>query len=159
MEAVTNSTVLIVLAKINRLNLLNIFERIFSVNEVRFEVLAHNTPMKEKVLLEELFKSRIKIEVPVKKQVLELGAGESCAISLCCEKKHAKFLSDDKKARRTAEFLNIDCIGTAGIILENLRQRNITKNEAKEILNQIVLNSYYLSTDLYARIIELIDDC
>ncbi|MBI4141667.1 hypothetical protein HY484_01955 [Candidatus Woesearchaeota archaeon] len=86
-----------------------------------------------------------------------MGVGETSAISLCKERKTALFISDDKKARRTAEILGIKCLGTIGIILENLKQKRLTKNEAKNILKLIVLNSYYLTTDLYARVVELIE--
>ena len=158
MEAITNSTVLIFLAKIARLDLLKIFKSIHSVNAVYLEVLSgKEIPASEKALLEVFFKKSLKIETPAKIQILDLGDGETGAISLCVEKKQAVFLSDDKKARRIAKFLGIDCIGTIGIILKNLKEKNISKEEAKNIVNQIIKSSYYLSVDVYAEIIELIE--
>ena len=158
MEAVTNSTVLIVLARINRLDLLGIFKQMLTTKEIYSEVLAgKNIPEREKECLKDLFDKKIKIRAPVRKLNFDLGIGETSAISLCTESKILLFISDDKKARKTAEILGIKCLGTIGIILENSKQKIITKSEAKEIVKLIVLNSYYLSTDLYARVIELIE--
>src|SRR3989344_8649392 len=132
MEAVTNSTVLIVLAKINRLDLLKIFKQIIATKEIYSEVLeGKDIPEVEQSCLKTLFKT-IKIKEPAKILNLDLGVGETSAISLCLDE-NKLFISDDKKARKTAEILSIKCIGTIGIILENLKQERIKKNEAKEI--------------------------
>ena len=90
---------------------------------------------------------------------LDLDSEENSAISLCKQKNINWFFSDDKRARKTAELLQIKTKGLIGVILENLREKKITKNEAKEILKiSVTLNSYYISADIYAKAIELIDD-
>lgn len=155
---VTNATVLISLAKVGKLNLLQIYKNILTTPQIRAEVLEKKeAPVKEKHDLEQYLSNNIKVESSVHNLNLDLGPGETSALSLCVEKKIHIFLSDDKKARKTAEILTIKVVGTIGIILENLKQDNITKQEAKKILQLLLQYSYYLSADAYAKILDLIE--
>jgi len=66
---------------------------------------------------------------------------------------------DDKKARRYARSLGIRPIGVLGIILENLKKGKLDKNEAKDLIHRLIDKGYYMTSELYARIRELIDSC
>ena len=155
--AVTNATVLIFLAKVGRLDLLQIYKRILTTPDIHAEVLKKGDVLRERHDLEKFFKSKLNVETPLKKINLDLGRGETSALSLCIEKKILIFLSDDKKARKVAEILSIKAIGTVGIILENLKQNKITKQEAKKTLQLLLQYSYYLSADIYAKILDMIE--
>ena len=156
--AVINATVLILLSKIGRLDLLRIYKSILTTPQIRVEVLGKKeAPIKEKHDLERYLSNNIKVESAMRNLNLDLGHGETNALSLCVEKKILVFLSDDKKARKTAEILSIKAIGTVGIILENLKQNKVTKQEAKKILQLLLHYSYYLSADTYAKILDLIE--
>lgn len=155
--AVTNATVLIFLAKVSRLDLLQIYKRILTTPEIHAEVLEKGDALRERHDLEKFFRSKVKVETPLKKINLDLGDGETSALSLCIERKILIFLSDDKKARKVAEILSIKAIGTVGIILENLKQNKITKQGAKKILQLLLQYSYYLSADTYAKILGMIE--
>ena len=148
MEAVTNTTVLAFLGKIGRLDLLEIFKKIITSPEVRAEVFAkedlHPT---ELIVLEDFFKSRIKV-IPSKKRLPDLGIGESTAIPLCKEHRIDRFLSDDRKARWCAKALGLKPIGVIGIILENCRQKRISKGEAESIILGAVSNGLYIDAKL-----------
>jgi predicted nucleic acid-binding protein len=48
--------------------------------------------------------------------------------------------------------------GTIGIILLNVKQKRLSKKEAKNILNELMNNSYRLSVEVYARALELIEN-
>jgi len=154
MKVVANSTVLIFISKINRLDLLEVME-IYSTEEVKKEVLSMKeiNPI-EKENLEKLFSEKINIVKDYKKMNLGLDLGEESAISVCINKKIPVFLSDDKKARRVAEYLSIDVIGTLGIIFINFKNKIITKEEARELLKKLISNSYYISAELYAKVLE-----
>ena len=155
-EAVTNSTVLIFLSKIRKLNLLNIY-KVFTTQNIIKEVLeGKGISDIEKINIQEFITSKIKIENP-KKIILQKGIGESSAISLCIEKEFNIFLSDDKQARKAAELFSLKSKGCLGLILENLEDKNITKEEAVEILNSLIKNNYYLTTEIYTKILELIN--
>lgn len=159
MEAVTNSTVLILLAKINRLNLLKILNKIYTTTEIKNEVLnGKEIPLKEKSELENFFNKQVTIIDCDNLIDFDLESGENSALSLCSHIKINTFLCDDKKARQKADLLSIKSIGTLGIILINLREKRISKEEAKNILNLLVNNSYYLATDVYAKVLELISN-
>ncbi|MEK6857783.1 MAG: hypothetical protein AABX39_04315 [Nanoarchaeota archaeon] len=159
MEAVTNSTVIIFLAKIRKLELLDIFNNLFTTDTIKEEILqGKEIPDAERNILEKLFKEKIKLENPKEELDLDMEAGEKSAISLCTGKEVDFFLSDDKKARTAAEFLSIKILGTLGIILLNLKHKKINKNEAKKIVQLLVQNSYYITTDVYSRVVEMIDD-
>lgn len=159
MEAVTNATTLILLAKINRLDLLRIIKVIRTTPKIRQEVLeGKGITEREKLGLEKIFSGGI-VEKPTIILPLDIGSGERSALSLCKEKNINLFLSDDKKARKAANILQIQSLGTIGIILKNLQEKKITKQEAKQILNLLITHSYYITTDLYIKTIELIEKC
>ena len=158
MKAVTNATVLILLAKIDRLDLLEIIKKIQTTPEIEKEVLeGKEISAEEKERLENFFK-KIAIKRSVASHHFDLGEGEKSAISLCEQENILLFLSDDKKARKTASILGIGSLGTLGILLKNLQEKKITKKEAKEILTLLLHHSYYISTDLYAKVLELIEE-
>ena len=115
------------------------------------------SPLKEKDDLENFFAQHIKIANPSVTLSLGLQSGETSAISLCKEKNLSLFLSDDKNARKAAQMLSINITGTIGVILENLQRGNLTKNEAKNILQLLISNSCYISTEVYAKAIGLIE--
>jgi predicted nucleic acid-binding protein len=48
--------------------------------------------------------------------------------------------------------------GTIGIILLNVKQKRFSKKEAKNIINELMNNSYRLSVEVYARALELIEN-
>lgn len=78
-------------------------------------------------------------------------------IALCTESKTRIFISDDRKARRTADIMVVKYIGTIGIILANLKNHSISKAEVCSLVNKLIDNSYYLSTDMYAKVLGIIE--
>lgn len=156
-KAVTNATVIILLAKVQSLSLLDIFQEIITTEEVRKEIIAgKDIPECEKVILEDYFSKKIKINGVIKLRSLGLDNGETSALSLALEKKCIFFLSDDKKARRVAESLSLKPIGTLGIILKNVEKKNLTKEQARDLINRLVEHTYYLSTDVYKSVLDLL---
>ena len=124
MEAIANSTVIILLAKIRRLDLLNIF-KIIITTKVEEEILGSKKVISENKYLEEYVKEKIRIEDPIEEMSLDLDSEENSAISLCKQKNINWFFSDDKRARKTAELLQIKTKGLIGVILENLREKKM----------------------------------
>ena len=56
--------------------------------------------------------------VPDSFQGIDLDPGEASAIALACELGDAVLIVDDLKARRVAELLSIDFMGTLGVAVE-----------------------------------------
>ena len=107
--AVSNSTCLIALERIDRLDLLRrSFGRVVIPPEVQHEIgLAFSWLEVQQTVNSGLF-SALR---------LSLGDGESAAIALAVELPDAAILLDDLKARRIASRLGIPVIGTVGLIL------------------------------------------
>ena len=156
-EAVTNSSSLIFLAKINRLDLLkNLFKNIFISKQVTKEILDKNKP--ENNIIKKELNYFIK-ETEVKElKYLPLDEGECSAISLCLEKNIKFFLSDDKRARNFALSLGIEPIGTLGVLLKNVKNRKIEKEECKILLNKLLESGLYLSNEVYSNVLKLIEE-
>lgn len=152
-EAVSNTSSLLFIAKLNRFDLLkNMFTRILIPMQVKNEIFKKDEP--ENMLIEKERNSFIKInEVKVIKE-FGIDEGEKEAISLCLEKNIKFFISDDKKARKIARSLELETIGMAGIILYNVEERKITKEEAKELIGELIKKGYYMSGLFYAKIME-----
>lgn len=156
-EAVTNSSSLIFLAKLGRFDLLrNIFRVVFVPKQVIKEIFDKNRP--ENNIIKNELNNFIK-EVKIRElKSFPIDEGESSALSLCLEKKIKIFLSDDKKARNFAQSLNIETLGTLGVLLENIRNKNLEKGECKALLKKLIELGFYLAPDTYSEILRLIDE-
>lgn len=155
-EAVTNSSSIIFIAKLEKFNLMkNIFKEVLVPSEVINELLQKESSENISIIHE--MKGFLNEKNPVKIVEYDLGAGEKAAISLCLEKKGRFFISDDRKAREYARRMGIETIGVIGIILENLERSMIDKNEAKSLVNRLIKKGYYMSTLFYSRIMETIE--
>jgi|SRR3989339_1273761 len=155
-EVVTNSSSIIFLAKLNLFHLAkNIFSRVYIPKEVISEIFAKKTPEVE-IIKKEM--GSFILELNTKKFLnIPVGLGEKSAISLCVEKNIGVFISDDKKARKFARSLGIETIGIIGIFLLNFKNNKISKKEAIDFLNKLIEAGYYLTSDLYKDIIQLIN--
>ena len=156
-SVVGNASSLILLAKLNRFDLLkNIFGSVFVPFAVKKELLKREEKTSEILILEKELKEFMKV-VEVKKVLdLPLGDGEKEAISLCLEKNVKIFLSDDKKARKFARTFNLETIGIMGIFLKNLQNKRITKKKFLDLLEKLMEEGYYISPELYNKIMRLL---
>lgn len=152
-KAVSDSTVLIFLSNINRLELLwNVYDEVIIPNHVKEEVLVKDeTGLLKKALL------KVTIKDPKNKKDFKLGKGESESIQLCLEEGIKDFLSDDKRARSVAKLLKLNRVGTIGILLWNLKRGYLKKTECSMLLEELIRKNYRISTELYAKIKGLIE--
>ncbi|MBS7649088.1 MAG: DUF3368 domain-containing protein [Candidatus Bathyarchaeia archaeon] len=163
--AVSNSTPLIYLAKIGRLDVLrSIFGKIFIPEAVFEETVTRGKALNisdafiiERAVGTSIVKERIKPEVDAEYQFLDtnmrLGLGEKEAIKLCKQLNAKYLITDDKEARRVAKILNVTPIGTCSIIIQAHKQRAITKDEAIQILDELLKAGLRIDTELYRRIL------
>lgn len=146
---VADSSVLIVLAKVRRLDLLRrLYGTVLVGPAVRHEVVdegrrvaALGLHLVERAisdgwlqecrptLVERRFLSRLQRET-------RLGAGEIEALSLAKHRVHP-LLVDDKEARMTAETLGIDYTGTMGVLLEGYQEKELTLGELEVAVSDI----------------------
>ena len=147
MLVVSDSSPLIFLSKINKLNLLQkLFKEIIIPQEVFDEITSKNS---EEVLH---FKSFDFFKVIKPKKILEfgLGRGEQAAISLGLEKKAERILLDDSKARAVASELKLKPLGTIGILLLFLLKKFISFNEFELLLHNLIKLNFRISIELFA---------
>jgi len=163
---VSNSTPLIYLAKIGRLNIIrDVFGKVFIPDAVFHEAVTQGKTLNmsdayiiEKAVGTWIFKEQVKPEVNSEFCFLEtnmrLGSGEKEALKLCRQLNAEYFIVDDKEARKVSRILNIKPIGTCGIVIQACRQGSITKREALQILDDLVKAGLRIDPTLYRRILD-----
>jgi|ETNmetMinimDraft_11_1059920.scaffolds.fasta_scaffold110388_2 hypothetical protein len=156
MKIISNTTVLILLGKIFRYDLLeNLYSEILIPAEVERELLFKNCP--EQIYIKKFLDRFIKVKEVKKVIPFPLDTGEQHAISLAKEMK-GMLLTDDEQARTIAEIEDIPVKGTVGIILQNVEKKKCTGKEGIELLQELLRKGMYLSTEIYAEAERLIAD-
>lgn len=157
---VTNTTPLILFGKRSALEILiKQFEKILVPKTVLSEVLLkHNSPealaLKKAIEVGKIQIKEIKINPLIKP--LNLGDGEKEAISLAAENK-CMLLTDDDKAREYAGILKIETHGSLYVLLKAVKMKLITKSKSKQILDDMIIDGFYISTDVYVRFMQLLE--
>ena len=163
---VSDSTPLIYLAKIGRLNLLRgVFEKIYVPEAVFNEAVTQGKELNmsdafiiEKAvgiwIIKELVEPKVDAEFRFLDTNTKLGSGETEALKLCKQLNAAYFIADDREARSVSRILNIKPIGTCGILIQTFRQASITEGEALQILDDLVKVGFRISSAVYRRILD-----
>lgn len=141
---ISDSTTLIVLFDVNRLDLLsNVFAQIIIPDAVYKEI-----SVKSSIVLPSFMKVQ-KVNdsemLDILKNVLDLG--ESEAISLALEL-NLPLIIDEKKGRKIALREGIQIIGLLGIIYLNIKKEYMSEKEAKVFLSDAISNGYRISNKL-----------
>ncbi|OLS20317.1 MAG: hypothetical protein HeimC3_24770 [Candidatus Heimdallarchaeota archaeon LC_3] len=163
-QAVSNSSPLILLAKIGKLDyLFNLFENIFIPLEVYKETVVRgiHDGFQDAVIIDEAIKIKLIIVKETKKMYKEdelkqfLHEGEIKAISLAKELSSNTILLDDEEARIYARNIGLKVKGTIGIVIDNVLSKKITKKEGKESLKKLN-RIMFLSGEIYEYALERI---
>jgi predicted nucleic acid-binding protein len=152
-SVISNSTPLIAFIKKNELTLLqNLFNEIIIPRAVYNEIIdiPKGLNQEKKVIDEEIKKNWILIKdvKALKFPELNLGKGETEALNLCLNMNNPLLLIDEKKSRNIAISLNIDILGTLGI-LAIMKKKGI-KNEQQllENLDFLIQKNFYFSSEI-----------
>jgi predicted nucleic acid-binding protein len=155
MTAISNSTPLIVLAKINRLDLLkDYFGEIYIPEEVYDEVVRRGGNLAGSSEVASC--TWIKVE-PVKNRMavetlsLSLDKGEAEAIVLSKEK-DSLLIIDDGAGRKTAELLGVKITGTVGVLLLASMDGRVNLRKTMDELKSV---GFRLSETQYKRILSV----
>lgn len=145
---IINASPLILLGKINQLNLLKQLNPHLMVPEAVFRELdAGNTDLSKKRTL--VWAQDLVLEdIPVPDSILkwDIGAGESQVLAQALVIKNSRAILDDGYARAAAQSHGIDQLGTLGVILR-AKQAGFV-DAAKPILEQLIANGSWLSEKL-----------
>ena len=157
MKAVCNTSPLIFLTKIERLDFLNSYSLI--IPEQVFQEISEW----EKIDTESHFRLKDwigKNRVAVKKAGFmtnlpeSLGKGEKAAISLAMNEGIKVILVDEKKARTLAKSLGLAPAGTIAIVHQQLAEKKITKAECKNLVLELVKKGYRIKEELLAEFLQ-----
>jgi len=166
LKVVLNASPLVYLGKKRKTGLLRlVFEKVLIPVEVEEEMMKlHESP--EAVQLRDAIQEGwIGVERPSenkKKQIAklfsEIDEGEAAVIALALEEHGENVIIDDAEARTAAEYFELKVHGTLYIILEAYR-RNILKSKAEvtSIVNNMLRKGFYLSSEVYARLLFLLN--
>jgi len=160
-EVVVDSTVLIYLSKIGRLSLLNeLSEEVFVSEAVHEEVVVDGLEYgyADALAVDNAdFLSVTGVEesedVNSLRDSANLGVGECEAIILAHET-DALCLTDDCRARKTAESLGVDVGGTVYVLLSSLKSGTIEFSEYEQALNDLSETDFRMKASLYRRALE-----
>jgi predicted nucleic acid-binding protein len=142
---ISDTSCLIALTKIDKLDLLkNLFQEIIITQDVNVEF---GGLLPEWILISEVKNTKIQLELENR-----LDRGEASSIALALEIKNSILIIDEIKGRKIAQSLNIDIIGTIGIIL--LAEKKGLIKDVTGIILRLVNKGFRLSDNLIDRIIE-----
>ena len=148
MRAVSNSSPLIALEKIGKLDLLR---EIFSAVIIPPAVATETAPT---VTLPPWIKvDRLRWRLDPRTIRPSLGPGESEAISLSLELRPGRLILDDDPARRLASTLGLQVTGTLGIILA-AKRRGLLSNLKSE-MDYLLATGFFIGSELYKDLLRL----
>lgn len=162
---ITDSTVLIYLARLGNLDYLNrlfddvqisktVYEE--AVTRGEKEEYADALPIKEatnRFIDTQALSKETEMRADEIQKSSGIDRGECTAIALA-EKEDARCLTDDHAARQTAKSLGIDIGGTIYVLLEALDKGRISFEEYVNELDNLTDNGFRMSANLYRRAIE-----
>lgn len=162
MIVVSDTTPIISLIKINRLDLL---EELFSevlIPDAVFRELTTNTIFANEAQIVKS-SSFLKISSVQNKKALQLlqavsglDDGESEAIILADELKASVLVMDERKGRKVAQKMGIKITGTVGILIQAYDEKKISANDVKSYLTQLKNSNIRLSESLIQQALDLL---
>ena len=146
MPVVSNSSPLIALEQIGRLDLLHaLFNEILIPDAVSAEVSATVHPrswIRQRPLLQPVLPQT---------RLAALGTGEREAISLAIQIDASAIILDDDPARRAAAGLQLRVLGTAGVLVL-AKERSLIES-VKPCLDELIAHRFFLSRTIYELIL------
>ena len=162
MIIISDTTPIISLIKINRLDLLEkLFVEVLIPNAV-FKELTTNTLFtnEAEIVKKSSFLKVSSVQNQKSLQLLQavsgLDDGESEAIILADELKSNILLMDERKGRKVAQKLGIKITGTIGILIQAYNEGMISDVEVKSYLNQLKNTNIRLSDSLIQQALSLL---
>jgi len=144
MIVVSDSTTLIILSDLNKLDYLhNLFAIIYIPPKVYEEI-----SFKKDFTLPDFIQVVTPKETPQLQELkMLLDDGESEAIALAIEKK-LPLVIDEKKGRKIAKNLSLEILGLLGVIYLNIKKGFIDIGDAKDFLQEAKRNNYRIADKL-----------
>lgn len=156
---IVNASPLILLSKIDRLDLLGVGGlQVIAPQAVLVELRAH--PQPDSNLERALHEGRIQeVNAPAVPQIIqawELGAGESAVLAFTHGDDAAEAVLDDGEARRCAQALGVSVRGTLGIVLLAKQMGEIAA--ARPVIEQLRVAGLYLTDKITSQALGLVGE-
>lgn len=159
MIVVADTTPIITLMKLQRLDLLEkFFETVIVPHAVFEELISNSNYLTEAQMVVECpFLKRCKVSdrqsIKILREVVGLDAGESEAITLA-EEKHADLLIiDERKGRRVAKQMQLKIVGTIGILLQAFDCKILSQEEILSCAEKLQNSRIRISNALFELIL------
>lgn len=168
---IIDSSSLIILAKINRLDIIiKLYGNIEITKEIHYETvekgLSINAP-DAKIIKQFLDQNKINI-IPLKDKYktfskhlqniyIQLGSGEAEAITLSLQEKKPSLIMDEKLGRSVCKLHKLKPIGTLRILIEAYKRNLITEEETKSITNDLIRYKFRISADVISKFFDILE--
>ena len=162
MIVVSDTTPIISLIKINRLDLLKELFNEVLIPDAVFRELTTNTVFTSEA---QIVKSSSFLKVSavqnhkalqLLQEVSGLDDGESEAIILADELKDGVLVIDEKKGRKVAQKMGIPITGTVGILIQAYNEQKVSADEIRSYLTQLKNSNIRLSDSLIQQALDLL---
>jgi len=166
LKVVLNASPIIYLGKKRRMDILRlVFEKSIIPPDVEEEIMKIADSPEAIQLQEAIREGWITVDGTFKDQSAqiamlfpELDRGEAAAIALAIEQQTEGVVIDDAEARKAAEYFKLKVYGTLYIILEAFKRKILkSKAEVRSMVDNMLKRGFYLSTEVYARFLNLLD--
>jgi predicted nucleic acid-binding protein len=148
---IVDTSALISLGLVGQIDLiLNVFGEFYIPNAVWEELQEYENPEFDKRILDQMEKRVIKIKSRNHLSVI-MDYGESESVILYEELNANYLLIDDNKARIIAESLNVNCIGSIGLLVKS-KQKGLI-NDLRAIFEKWLENERYFSKKILNKIL------
>lgn len=158
MRVLVDSSTLIALAKIGKLNVLEkVFGEIRITTKIKEEILGAESPETE--VFKEAIKKWIQVidyegdAVELRKYGLDLGE----ASLFLAARADDRLVLDEANARRFAESKGLKFTGLIGLLAAAVKTKKLTKEKALETLNALAKSDFRISLPLYLWALEKIE--
>lgn len=164
MKTVINTSPLIFLSRLDFLDGLKVYEKVFTTDTVIDEIRCgiekgHSNGLPVMRLVED---GGIEVVKPGKKLAVGPGmkglhAGEASILPLALEMDIEHVLVDDRAAILAAKYLRLTPRSTPYILVRNVKKGIIDKAQFREMMDKLITFRYYISPRLYMKILETAD--
>lgn len=157
MKAAINTSPLIFLAKLDMLDCLKIYEKIYTSKQVIDEIeKGLSKGFQEALIIKKLIDEGFIVvkNIKGKKEGFGLHTGELSAIEMTRKLKLDEIIVDDKAAIHVAKYFGLKVTSTPFILLMNLKAKRIDYEEFVDAMDGLISFGYFISPNLYVKILK-----
>ncbi len=154
-HVIANSSPLILLSKISRLDFLKLSGNSIAIPQAVWDEVTNYPDQKAVPILKEFPWIQIELEPEIPPEVLSwnLGKGESAVIALGIMKGSSELVIDDSDARSCARSLGLQVRGTLGLVLLAKKRGHISS--VRSTIDELILAGMYLDKGVVDQILRL----